>query len=166
MEGEVGLRFDVRGCVLISRKQSNETHSVAPPQSTIPGNATRDRPNAFVRATLPQVLGVCRTNVIPIAGRMERAERAHTGSVGASVHDAARAHRCGAAERPGSRTRGHPPVRRPAAALPPEAHEELRRLLLMDAASLSAQLPELSPRLDGYRVMRELLGVAMSQPQP
>ena len=93
---------------------------------------------------------------------MERAERAHTGSVGASVHDAARAHRCGAAERPGSRTRGHPPVRRPAAALPPEAHEVLRCLLLMDAASLSAQLPELSPRLDGYRVMRELIGVAMS----
>ena len=96
--------------------------------------------------------------------RMERAERAHTGSVGASVHDAARAHHGGARaiEREGSRTRGHPPVRRPAAALPPEAHEELRRLLLMDAASLSAQLPELSPRLDGYRVMRELIGVAMS----
>ena len=96
--------------------------------------------------------------------RMERAERAHTGSVGASVQDAARAHHGGARaiEREGSRTRGHPPVRRPAAALRPEAHEELRRLLLMDAASLSAQLPELSPRLDGYRVMRELIGVAMS----
>lgn len=56
----------------------------------------------------------------------------------------------------------HGRVRRPAPALRPEVQEELQRLLLMDAATLNAQLPELSSRLDGYRVMRELLSVAMS----
>ena len=56
----------------------------------------------------------------------------------------------------------HGRVRRPAPALRPEVQEELQRLLLMDAATLNAQLPELSSQLDGYRVMRELIGVAMS----
>ena len=93
---------------------------------------------------------------------MERAERAHTGSVGASLQDAARAHHGGAVELAGPRTRGRPPIRRPAPTLRPQAQEELQRLLRMDAAMLNAQLPELSSRLDGYRVMRELLRVAMS----
>ena len=89
-------------------------------------------------------------------------ERAHTGSVGASVQDAARARHGGAAGRAEPRTRDHPSVRRPAPALRPEAQKELQRLLRMDAATLSARLPELSSQLDGYRVMRELLSVAMS----
>ena len=94
--------------------------------------------------------------------RRARMERAHPGSVGASVQDAARARHGGAAGRAEPRTRDHPSVRRPAPALRPEAQKELQRLLRMDAATLSARLPELSSQLDGYRVMRELLSVAMS----